>query len=492
MHSLIAKYCLSHLLLCFLFCYFFDCLNLQRFRVFINAPVACVRCRFDWVSKFPPDQHMVGITSAQHIRELINKDLNKRHFSKWSEDLKKQVIRQCGLASSKYGNRAKRNAILQHLSEVELPLDAVQVQRETDRLGLPPSGSRSEQQAAFYLLSFLHDDLEFPPWAPEPVIKISPPTHDELIARVREICTERILERPPHIYIHGGLGHLWKERIQVWDICIVLLFAVCTYTLTHSLVLLVFLTQAWLIMFKNLGHPSSTMCQFLVELCSKYIKVMNLVLAFSPKSSPEDLRCDLDDAQYKVDRFEAPALFLAAWNAALPAGVPPVTTFKWSEWRWVLGNLIIACKRSVAKAVRTQFQEGDNEDEGMYMGDQEDARHAYYCVGAVWRSIMRWFAKSARISARILELFLDKVTAEKEGLPTNEINSRYIVRCVIIALHVQSLCNSHCHCDVGRSKNCYTRRRPSLNTSTYCARPTIVSPTDVAFRVSVTGQSCVA
>ena len=32
---------------------FFDCLSLQRFRVFINAAVACVRCRFDWVSKFP-------------------------------------------------------------------------------------------------------------------------------------------------------------------------------------------------------------------------------------------------------------------------------------------------------------------------------------------------------------------------------------------------------------------------------------------------------
>ena len=158
---------------------------------------------------------------------------------------------------------------------------------------------------------------------------------------------------------------------------------------------------------------------------------MNLVLAFSPKSSPEDLRCELDDAQYKVDRRDAATLFLTAWNKALPTDVPPVTTFKMPEWRWLLGNLIIACKRCVAKAVRTQFQEDNDEDETVYVGDREDGRHAYYCVGAVWRSVMRKFAKSARISAVISKLFLDKVTAEKDGLPTNEVNSRYVV-CVLL------------------------------------------------------------
>ena len=83
--------------------------------------------------------------------------------------------------------------------------------------------------------------------------------------------------------------------------------------------------------------------------------------------------------------------------------------------------------RCVVKAVRTQFQEDDDEHEVTYVGDQEDGRHAYYCVGAVWRSVMRNFAKSARISAVISKLFLDKLTAEKEGLPTNEVNSRYVV-----------------------------------------------------------------
>lgn len=180
-------------------------------------------------------------------------------------------------------------------------------------------------------------------------------------------------------------------------------------------------------MIKNLHHESSVISQFLVDLCTKYIEVMNLVLAFSPKSSPEDLRCELDDAQYKVDRYEARKLFLRAWNKAVPIDVPSVTTFKIPEWRWLFGNLIIACKRCVAKAVRTQFQEDDDEHEDTYVGDQEDGRHAYYCVGAVWRSVMRNFAKSARISAVISKLFLDKLTAEKEGLPTNEVNSRYVV-----------------------------------------------------------------
>ena len=134
-----------------------------------------------FVHAFPPDQDM---NSAQHIRSLIDKDLNGRYFTKWSEDLKKKVIRECGLASSQYGNRTKRDKILQTLATTELPLDAVQVQRLTDGLGLPPSGSRSDKQAAFYLLSFLSPDLEFPPWAPEPVISITPPTHDELHRRV--------------------------------------------------------------------------------------------------------------------------------------------------------------------------------------------------------------------------------------------------------------------------------------------------------------------
>lgn len=155
------------------------------------------------------------MNSAQHISALIDKDLNHRPFTKWSEDLKNRVIRECGLASSNYGNRNKRNDILQILATTELPLDAVQVQRLTDRLGLPPSGSSSEKQNAFYLLSFLSPDLKFPPWEPEPVISITPPTRDELHRRVIYICNERIKGDPPHIYRRAGMAHLWQERLQV-------------------------------------------------------------------------------------------------------------------------------------------------------------------------------------------------------------------------------------------------------------------------------------
>lgn len=116
---------------------------------------------------------MSGKSSAQYITELISRDLNRRHFSKWSEDLKSKVIRECGLVSSKFGNSSKRNAILQQLVTAPLPLDPVQVQRETDRLGLPPSGSRSEQQNAYYLLCYLSPELEFPPWSPKPIISIT-------------------------------------------------------------------------------------------------------------------------------------------------------------------------------------------------------------------------------------------------------------------------------------------------------------------------------
>ena len=55
---------------------------------------------------------------------------------------------------------------------------------------------------------------------------------------------------------------------------------------------------------------------------------------------------------------------------------------------------------------------------------QADARHAYYCVGAVWRSVMKHFARRSRITDVIQQMFLSKEAALKFNLPIEEVSSR--------------------------------------------------------------------
>ena len=196
--------------------------------------------------------------------------------------------------------------------------------------------------------------------------------------------------------------------------------------------------QAWRKMSVDLKSPLSPMSKFLMHLAMAYIVDMNLVLAYSPTSSPDALRVELDSAQYKVDRVQGVKLFSRAWNVAVTTqGVPElvISTFAWEEWKWVYNWLRQAVKRTIAHAVRTQFSQDEDVVDGndVYVGDKADGHHAYYCVGAVWRSIMRWFSKSVRICSVINELFLDKETATKNGLPTNEVTSKYVVVIVLFA-----------------------------------------------------------
>jgi len=225
---------------------------------------------------------------------------------------------------------------------------------------------------------------------------------------------------------------------------------------------------------------TSGMQQFLQVLADQYVKVTNLVLAHSPKCSPEDLRCAIDDAQWRVDRTQVPEMFVKAWNAAGGS----IDEFEWSEWKWGLGHLLVSTKRTVAQAVRTQCNDESMEDEQVYVGDtvlslslnhsqtpthslivilctlQADARHSYYCVGAVWRSVKKHFCSVKRISDVIEKMFVDKPTARKLGLPTQEVSERYVshgtmILCVMILIlcaicyvqHIQksSICK---RCDI--------------------------------------------
>ena len=123
-------------------------------------------------------------TSKEKIGELLAADLGKRHFAVWTFKEQSEAIRQCGIASSKCKNRPEAATLLQNLHTTHLPLDYLEVLRLIAHFGLPPSGARSRQQFAYYLLSFMCDKMKFPPWDPQPVISIIAPDHGKLCDQV--------------------------------------------------------------------------------------------------------------------------------------------------------------------------------------------------------------------------------------------------------------------------------------------------------------------
>ena len=82
---------------------------------------------------------MVGINSNELIVRQMNAERENKHFTKWSEKAKSNVIRKCGLASSNYKNKTERIGILTHLYNTKLPVHPPEVQRQIRLLGLPPS-----------------------------------------------------------------------------------------------------------------------------------------------------------------------------------------------------------------------------------------------------------------------------------------------------------------------------------------------------------------
>lgn len=281
---------------------------------------------------------MSGMTSIQVIDSMLAADLGKRHFSKWEAKAQQEAIRRCGLATSSNqyfkNNKASRTVLLTHLHRTPLPTEHLPVLRKIAELGLPPSGARSTQQFAFYLLSFMAEGMEFPPWDPIPLIKIVAPSTETLAKACRDICDERmqVATVKPNFYRKQANLSLWSDRRARWT---------------------------------RFMKSKSGMETLVKTLADQYISVTNIVLAHSPKCTPEDLRCAIDDAQWRVDRTRVPGIFVKTWNASGGA----IVKFDWKEWRWGLGWLLIATKRAVAQAVRTQHSEEAVEEANIYVGD---------------------------------------------------------------------------------------------------------------------------
>ena len=170
--------------------------------------------------------------------------------------------------------------------------------------------------------------------------------------------------------------------------------------------------QAWTRLLSTLELPESPLSTLLSTICAAHVKVVNIVLAYNPKSKPKDLRCAFDHEMWKVERSQGPSLFVKAWNQINTD--LPIEQFKRKEWGWILDNLLVACRRAVCSAGRTQFD--DTADITEFVGDKEDGRHAYFCVGAIYRSLMNIFLKILRIMDVIKAMFVCRATADKLGL----------------------------------------------------------------------------
>ena len=71
-----------------------------------------------------------------------------RHYSEWTAKDQRTTIQACGLASSKYTNKVKRNEILSHLVKVDLPADPGLVLRALRELNISILGASNRQQFA--------------------------------------------------------------------------------------------------------------------------------------------------------------------------------------------------------------------------------------------------------------------------------------------------------------------------------------------------------
>ena len=161
----------------------------------------------------------------------------------------------------------------------------------------------------------------------------------------------------------------------------------------------------------------------------------NSVLAVSQAKSPDDVKVDMDDAQFVIDETVAPGLFVKAWNDSVTntaamatttdAGALIITKFIEREWRWLLGPLIVACRQAFAAIIRVQYDElSIAEEDYVYRGDSADSRHRYYLFGVVMRSVLTHFSNNLRIKSAVEAMFISKEEASAQKLPVQEINAR--------------------------------------------------------------------
>ena len=372
-------------------------------------------------------------TSKELIHARIHSDRGHAEFRSWKEKEKAKAIGDCGLAKYKYGNSDSRNRILGHLSTTDLPLCPDQVKISLKHIRVIFVSNSTPQQLAYLLLTHLADGLTPEP-EPVPAQPIMTPPRDLLANHARLICWSRIsdVEHIPPVY--RSCPHLWQRRRAVWSALV-----------------------------ETLGSEGGIQT-FVDSLAAQYVTACNRVLATLPNKKPEEIRVALDDIQFNVDETLAPDLFVTAWNNSTPADTK-ITEFREAEWYWLFHPLTVACRHALAYVVRHQFDDLTNGD-NLYKTDTADARHTYYCVGVVWRSVQTHFSKNSRVKSAVDNLFLTRSEAEKKKLPVQEVNARtfksllYADRSTfnhfqVIRMSCPSSCLPHASCLIQAIRNKY-------------------------------------
>ena len=266
---------------------------------------------------------------------------------------------------------------------------------QTKGINPSPSGVTSPQQRSYLLLCYMTDGLT----TSQPKEALISPSRGLLAVEARLQLWERLHEDilvVPSAY--RGRTDLWSMRRRAWS-------DVAT----------------------TLG-TSTGIQLFLDEISSALVKVINIALLYNPRKTFVKLKVHIGEQMNKTIKTHQGQIFKQAWNSATSGSqVEIVGEIKISEWEWLIVPLVIACRQAVSAAVRAQFKEvADSVSEKKLMFDKIDSQKAYYCVGVVWRTALKAFVSSERIQKSIRLLFITKKQAEIEGLPTREVDSKYV------------------------------------------------------------------
>lgn len=142
-----------------------------------------------------------------------------------------------------------------------------------------------------------------------------------------------------------------------------------------------------------------------------------------------DLKVVIGERFYKWLQDHQATLFQQTWNSTSTvlqnSDLHILDGFDIAEWEWLIVPLTIAVRQAVGAMVRSICGEDINEDEvNELVLDIIDSRKAYYCIGVVWRTILKYFSKRSRIVKSIRAMFISRAQAEAEGLPTQEVDSK--------------------------------------------------------------------
>ena len=147
---------------------------------------------------------------------------------------------------------------------------------------------------------------------------------------------------------------------------------------------------------------------------------------YNPKRKLVDLKIPIGEQLFKAQKEVECKLFKEAWNSVTKADEATIQDeCVLNEWRWCIPTLVIACQQTIHSVVKWQF-DCDKDEVVRYIADSEDCMKAYYLAGVVWRPLLKANESNKATTIAIRSLFIEKSQTSAEGLPTNEVDLKYV------------------------------------------------------------------